>query len=246
MDWIAPLGHSRFWQIHGASDNAIISRYPISLKDSELVVPHPLPTYPDFHYGQGMALIDLPDRRANADLYVVAMHNRSRDGEENRRQREVQSDSLIRHLRNLRSGAVLPDDTPIIIAGDMNVHPGTTPRHLVTLLEGDIVDERTFGSDFHPDWDGTAMADANASHNARGSVFYTWRNDSEDFPPGRLSRILYTDSVMTLTHAFVVNTADMSDEELDDFDLQRDDCLLDGEEGRFDHMPLVADFAVSQ
>jgi hypothetical protein len=51
---------------------------------------------------------------------------------------------------------------------------------------------------------------------------------------------------MTLTHAFVVNTADMSDEELDDFDLQRDDCLLDGEEGRFDHMPLVADFAVSQ
>jgi endonuclease/exonuclease/phosphatase family metal-dependent hydrolase len=245
MDRIAPLGHSRYWQIHGASDNAIISRYPIGFTASELVVPFPLPMFPDFHFGQGMALIDLPDQQTRADIYVIAMHNRSRDGEENRQRRQVQSDSVVRHLRNLRADAAVPDDTPIIIAGDMNVHPGKPPRHLVTLLQGDIADEATFGADFRPDRDGTALADANPSHNARGSVFYTWRDDSEAFPPGQLSRILYTDSVMALTHAFVVNTVEMSDEELDAFALRPEDCLLGGEAGRFDHMPLVADFAIS-
>jgi endonuclease/exonuclease/phosphatase family metal-dependent hydrolase len=245
MDRIISLGHSRFWQIHGASDNVIISRYPIGMTAGELVVPFPLPINPGFHYGHGMALIDLPDAQAEADVYVIAMHNRSRDGEENRQRRQKQSDALIRHLRELRKGAVVPDQTPVIVAGDMNVHPGEVPQHFVTLLEGDIVDEKRFGADFRPDWDGTALTDANPSHNARGSEFYTWRDDSEAFPPGQLSRILYTDSVMTLTHAFVVNTTEMTDEELAAFDLQRDDCLLNGEAGRFDHMPLVADFAVS-
>jgi endonuclease/exonuclease/phosphatase family metal-dependent hydrolase len=245
MDRIAPLGHSRFWEIHGASDNAIISRYPITIRASELVVPHPLPMYPDFHYGQAMALIDLPDRHTRADLYIIAMHNRSRDGEQNQRQRQAQSDALIRHLRHLRADSGVPGKTPVIVAGDMNVHPGHVPQHLVTLLEGDIVDEATFGGDFRPDWDGTALTDGNPSHNGRGRQFYTWRDDSQGFPPGQLSRILYTDSVMRMTHAFVVNTVEMTDAELEKHDLQRDDCLLNGEDGRFDHLPLVVDFRVT-
>jgi endonuclease/exonuclease/phosphatase family metal-dependent hydrolase len=242
MDRIIPLGHSRLWEIHGASDNVIISRYPLLQRDRELVVPHPVPRSPEFQYGQAMALVDLPDNENVADVYVVAMHNRSRSGEENVQQRQQQSDSIVRWLRTLRDENTIAENTPIVVAGDMNVLPSDPARHLATLLTGNIANEETFGPDFSPDWDGTELADASPSHNGRGEAFYTWRDDSEPYPPGQLSRILFTDSVLSLNHGFVVNTVDMSPDELHKFGLLATDCLLDGEKGVFDHMPVVADF----
>lgn len=246
MDRILPLGHSRLWQIHGAADLVIISRYPLHQQESELVVPRPLPGYAEFHLGQVMALVDLPDRRLAADVYVVNMHNRSGAGEENANKRQMQSDSIMRWLREIRQVDALPQATPIVVLGDMNVHPGSTPTHLTTLLTGDIIDERGFGPDFTPDWDGTGLADASPSHNARGEVFYTWRNDSEDYPPGSLSRILYSDSVMQLHHELVLNTVTMTAGELHQHGLLATDCLLDGEVGQYDHLPVIADFVISQ
>jgi endonuclease/exonuclease/phosphatase family metal-dependent hydrolase len=244
MDRIIPLGHSRLWEVHGGSDNVIISRYPLLQRQRELVVPRPFPSFPEFHNGQGMALVDLPDQLSDADVYIVAMHNRSRTGEENIRQRQKQSDSIVRWIRNLREEQAIAENTPIIVAGDMNVLAADPARHLATLLSGDIADEEMFGPDISPDWDGTDLADASPSHNARGEAFYTWRNETEPFPPGQLSRILYTDSVLSLQHGFVVNTVDMSPEELDRYGLRATDCLLDEEDGLFDHMPVVADFVM--
>ena len=246
MDRIIPLGHSRLWEVHGSSDNVIISRYTLLQRDRELVVPHPLPSYSEFHNGQGMALVDLPDQLSDADLYVVAMHNRSRASEKSIRERQIQSDSIVRWLRALRGEKAIAEYTPMIVAGDMNVLASDPALHLTTLLTGDIADEETFGPDFSPDWDGTDLADASPSHNARGEAFYTWRDDTEPFPPGQLSRILFTDSVLSLQHGFVVNTVDMSPEELDRYGLREDDCLLDGKDGLFDHMPVVADFVLRQ
>lgn len=243
MDRVVPLGDSHGWEIHGASDNVIISRYPLQKKDGELVVPYPLPHYNGFRYGQAMALVDIPDDVCDVDVYVIAMHNRSRAGVENASRRQVQSDAVMRWVRELRDEHTIPRDTPIVIAGDLNVHPGAPAAHLVTLVTGDIADEATFGADIRPDWDGTDLADASPSHNGEGRVFYTWRDDSEDFPPGRLSRILFTDSVLTLEYGFVVNTVELDKADLGHYGLRRDDSLLDGKPGIFDHMPLIADFA---
>ena len=112
------------------------------------------------------------------------MHNRSRASEESIRQRQKQSDSIVRWIRTLRDEKAIAESTPIIVAGDMNVLFSDPARHLTTLLTGDIVDEETFGPDFSPDWDGTDLTDASPSHNARGETFYTWRNDTGPFPPG--------------------------------------------------------------
>jgi len=246
MDRIIPLGRSRLWEIHGGSDNVIMSRYPLLQREREAVVPWPLPGYPDFHYGEGMALVDLPDDLSDVDVYVIAMHNRSRASEESIRQRQMQSDSIIRWIRELRGEHAIPENTPIVVAGDMNVLTSDPATHLTTLLTGDIEDEDRFGPDFAPDWDGTDLADASPSQNARGEAFYTWRNDTEPFPPGQLSRILYTDSVLSLQHGFVLNTVDMTSAELDRHGLLDTDCLLGGEDGLFDHMPVVADFVLRQ
>ncbi len=245
MDRILPLGQSRRWQIHGAADNVIISRYPLRLRDSELVVPRPLPGNPDFQYGQGMVLIDLPDRETDTDVYLIAMHNRSRVGRDYANQRQAQSDSVVRWVRDLKRGDAIAKNTPLIIAGDMNVLANDSRMHFTTLLTGDIADEGTFGADAAPDWDGTALADASPSHNAAGEQFYTWRNDSEPYPPGQLSRILYTDSVMRLQHGFVLNTMTMGLEEREEFGLLESDGLLDGIEGIFDHMPVVVDLVMT-
>jgi endonuclease/exonuclease/phosphatase family metal-dependent hydrolase len=244
MDRIIPLGHSRLWKVHGGADNVIISRYPLLQRQREHVVPHPVLRSPEFHFGQAMAIVDLPDQLSDADVYVVAMHNRSRAGEESIQQRQIQSDSIVRWIRTLRDEKAIAENTPMIVAGDMNVLASDPALHLTTLLTGDIADEETFGPDFSPDWDATDLADASPSHNARGEVFYTWRNDTEPFPPGQLSRILFTDSVLSLQHGFVVNTVDMSPEELDRYRLREGDCLLDEEDGLFDHMPVVADFVM--
>ncbi len=241
-----PLDENHFWHVHHFSDNAIFSRFPLLRREQEAAVSNPYPElgFPDFHYGQAMALIDVPDELSDVDVYVIAMHNRSRAGEERVRKRQVQSDTIVRWIRNQREGNALSENTPIIILGDMNVIPSDPARHLSTLLTGNIADEETYGPDFKPDWDSTDLTDALPSHNALGKEFYTCRLDDGSFPPGALSRILYTDSVLSLKLSLVLNTTSMNSEALRKYGLQETDVLLGGKAGSFDHLPLVADFAI--
>lgn len=59
------------------------------------------------------------------------------------------------------------------VIGDLNMVGG--PQPLDTLLNGDIVDESTYGADSSPDWDGSALTDAHPLHNAAVTADYTWQ-----------------------------------------------------------------------
>ena len=253
MDACLPLGDGRTWQAVGGADNVILSRHPLRCGDRELVIPYPLPELgrPDFHYGQAMARVDVLGMGGVDDVqgvYIVALHNKSGAGARPMQLRQRQSDAVVRWLRELRRSeraGCLPDGTPLLVLGDLNVleaAPGDPLRHFATLVSGDIDDEAVFGPDHPLDWDGTALTDVRPSHNARGEVFSTWRDDSTPYPPGALDRILYSDSVIGLVHAFVLDTTSMSVEVLGDAGLRASDVLWKGRAGCYDHLPLVADF----
>jgi len=251
MNRYVPLQDGASWQVHSVADNALISRYPIRQPGGELAVPYPIPEWglQDFHFGYASALVDLPEEFGGADLYVIAMHNKSGAAREEVRLRQIQSDSIVRWLRNLRDSDQansLPSNTPIVILGDMNVVPEVSVQPLETLLSGNIVDEETFGPDIEIDWDGSDLSDARPSHNALGRSYYTWRNDDLPFAPSALDRILFSDSVMSVRQRFVLNTMMMSTDELADRGLQKSDVLYGGIAGYYDHLPLVADFGIGK
>jgi endonuclease/exonuclease/phosphatase family metal-dependent hydrolase len=124
VDRYFPLPAERTWQFHSASDNAVVSRFPLLHTRQELAVPFPLPNFRDYHFGHAMCLVDVPDDMCDRDFYVVGMHNKSRGGEANVRMRQRQSDSIvgaIRELMRLGDKSPIADQTPILIVGDMNV-----------------------------------------------------------------------------------------------------------------------------
>jgi endonuclease/exonuclease/phosphatase family metal-dependent hydrolase len=249
MNRYVPLDKGESWQVHTVADNALISRFALRQRSGELIFRYPYPElgHPDFHYGYAAALIDIPDNFGGADLYMIAMHNKSGAGEKNLQLRQLQSDTIARWIRNLRKPGradSISNNTPVVILGDMNVMPNAPMQPFNTLLSGDIVDEKTFGPDFMTDWDGTDMADARPSHNGKEESYYTWRIDDEPYPPSALDRIIYTDSVLSVSKRFVLNTTTMSAEELTELGLQKSDVLYRGTAGVYDHLPLVADFTL--
>lgn len=249
MNNYIPLENGESWQVHTVSDNALISRYPLQQQSGELPVRYPIPELgaPDFHFGYAAALVDIPGDFADTGIYVVAMHNKSGAGKENVRLRQVQSDSIVRWIRNLRESDqanTIPDNTPIVILGDMNVVSDASMQPFETLINGDIIDEETFGPDFRIDWDDTDMADARPSHNGKEQSYYTWRNDAMPFAPSALDRIIFTDSVTSVSRRFILNTMMMSADELAALGLQQSDVLYGGKAGDYDHLPLVTDFSL--
>ncbi len=243
-----PLESGSVWFIHWKTDLVIASRFPLRQRQGALAVAHPQPGQPEFHYGQAMCLVDLPDERFASDLYVMTAHFKSRSGAASVALREQQADQMAAWLRDVRipGGFVdVPSRTPIVVAGDFNVYESNEddPRqHLATLITGDIQDEARFGSDFLPDWDESPLADLRPSVNGAGKEFYTWRNDAQRFLPGALDRVLFTDSVLRSVGGGVLNTTSLSAAQLKASGLRPTDSLFGGREGFFDHLPVVAEF----
>jgi endonuclease/exonuclease/phosphatase family metal-dependent hydrolase len=226
------------WHAWQGGDSVIVSKYPLkmTLKD----------TTPAGDRKQAIALVDLPDDHFHVDLYVFNNHYKCCGGEANDPQRQKQSDAIAAWIRDARTpgGHVdLPPGTPIIVAGDLNIVGGFGPVR--TLLEGDIADEATYGLDTPPDWDNTPFTDLRPRHNVVGADDYTWRDDNDRWPPGRLDFIIYSDSVLEPAHSLVLNTVSLSDLDLQAAGLQRFDVTADDAGRTFDHLPLVADFRVS-
>lgn len=252
MDRLLPLKDGLQWQSHRATnmDNVVLSRYPLSQHAQEAVIPRPLPQLqmPEFHMGQVMCLVRLPDSPGLQGVYVIATHFMSASDDASIQDRQRHADSIVRWLRRLKEGGYpgsLPAGTPIIILGDLNVYesaPLDAAHHLTTLLTGNIVDEASFGPDIQPDWNGSYLSDVKPRHNGREKDWYTWRIDDQRFAPGALDRILYTDSVMKVANSFVLNTTAMTEEELSRSGLLATDVLKGAKPGHFDHLPLVADF----
>jgi len=126
-------------------------------------------------------------------------------------------------------------DTPILHVGDFNLVGNR--QQLVTLTEGDIVDEDSYGEDFGPDWDGSFITDL-FSHQTDIRMGYTWRYDESSFSPGKLDYILYMDSVLEIARHYVLNTMAMSEQELTQYGLEEWDVYLAS-----DHMPRVVDIS---
>ena len=249
LDSQLPLSDGATWSVHSVADNMLISRFPLQRTGGELVFKYPYPNLglPNFHYGYATALVKRREDHNDLGFYVIAMHNKSRLGEENERLRQLHSDSIaswIRKARDAGSPMALATGTPIVILGDMNVLPNASPKPFETLITGNIVDEANFGPDFDIDWDGTDLADAKPSLNGHGEHFYTWRYDDTQFDPGALDRVIYTDSVLSVKQSIVLDTTTISAEDLSSLGLLKSDVLFGGEPGFFDHFPLIVDFSV--
>ncbi len=239
LDAAIPLGNGKIWQTHSGQDNVIATRFDLVMRAEKLV------HYGNItNFGHALALVDLSDANYEEDLYLVCAHFQGKGGQANIEARQEHADAVIgwiRDIRTLGDEIDLPPNTPIVVLGDFNVYDTDPAYHLTTLLTGDIVNEDKYGADIAPDWDDTSLADTLPCHNASGDDVYTWRDDTQGFNPGALDRILYTDSVIAVSHAFVLNTTVMTEAELAVAGLKAGDVMLDPETGRYDHLPLVVD-----
>jgi len=239
LDAAIPLGNGKTWQTHSGQDNVIAARFDLVMRAEQLGhYGH------NTNFGHALALVDLADANYEEDLYLICTHFQAKGGQEDIEARQEHADAVmgwIRDIRTLGDMIDLPANTPIVVLGDFNVYDTDPAYHLTTLLTGDIVNEDEYGADSAPDWDDTSLADALPRHNASEDDVYTWRDDTQEFNPGALDRILYTDSVISVSHGFVLNTAVMTEAELEVAGLKAGDVMLDPETGRYDHLPLVVD-----
>lgn len=227
VETFLPSGVGEQWYAAKVDDgNVIVSRFPI------------LQTWlinGATTWRESAALLDLGPSQAK-DLLFIAAHLRCCTDDASR-QDEV--DGIIEFLRDARTaGGVinLPVDTPIVMAGDMNLVGWA--QQLDTILTGDIVDNATYGVDSAPDWDGTDLAFPPSRH-ADGRASYTWRSDSSTYYPGLLDWIFYTDSALTVHNHYILETRTLLPATLAANGLQATDIPTAS-----DHAPRVADFTV--
>ena len=235
-----PLPAGQGWTVASGADNVIVSRFPILWAAGEVV------------HGRGvrarghvLALIDLPDESFDDDILIVGTHFVSGGDRSDIRARTEHADALVAAVRNAINRGVVPEGTPVLLAGDVNAY-GTDPRrHLDTLILGDVADENRYGDDGSLDRAGVPMVDLLPTHNGAGSGTWTWRDDTQGFDPYPLDRIIFTGSELTAVHAFVLNTAVMTGPDLEERELAAGDVALNLAGGDFDHLPLVADFSLA-
>jgi endonuclease/exonuclease/phosphatase family metal-dependent hydrolase len=205
------------WYTAGSGQGPIASRYPI--KDSG----------PVGGAGRGSwALIEAPA----GDLLVINPHPPCCEDDAGRRR---EFDAIAAWVRDARASGRLTKETPIVIAGDMNLVGES--RQLRTLLTGAISDTATYGASAAPDGDGTPLEDAMPYH-LTGREAYTWRGDEGVFAPGRLDYVAYSDSVLRLARSFVLWTPDLPEDYLAAAGLRLEDTAVAS-----DHLPVVADFS---
>jgi endonuclease/exonuclease/phosphatase family metal-dependent hydrolase len=209
------------WNAVGTDDCVIASHYRIS---SSSTIP---PNYQNI-----WAFIDLPDSYPR-DLSIISAHPAC-CGKNEERQEEL--DAIVALMRELVSpgGRQIPEDSGIIIAGDMNLV--TYASQVATLTDGAIADMVDYGPSHACDWDGTPLRDVHPYHTTDLEA-YTWRDDADTFAPGKLDYIVYSDSVLSLKHRFILWTPDLTGAELAAAGLEATDT-----EVASDHLPIVADF----
>ena len=150
--------------------------------------------------------------------------------------RQEEADAVMAFIREAYQpgGALnLGDDVPVLIAGDLNL-VGLS-RQLETLITGDIADNGWFGSDFMPDPDGSHLHNI-VSRLTEQRMGYTWRSDNSWFWPGHLDYMIFSDSNLQRSHDFLLDTREMSLDELEGNDLQAQDSSSS------DHLLFCVDF----
>lgn len=150
--------------------------------------------------------------------------------------RQEEADAVMAFIREAYQpgGALnLGDDVPVLIAGDLNL-VGLAGQ-LETLITGDIADNGWFGPDFLPDPDGSSLHNT-VSRLTEQRMGYTWRSDNSWFWPGHLDYMIFSDSNLQRSHDFLLDTREMSLDELEGNDLQEQDSSSS------DHLLFCVDF----
>jgi len=213
-----PLNNGEWYSAKTNSDVLAVSKFPIL---SSFAID-----------GNAAFLINL--EKYGKKLLLIVAHPPCCDND-NARQEEI--DHIMAFIRDAKdsSGVLkLPKDSPIIIEGDMNLVGKA--RQVKTLLEGDILNENTYGPDFSPDWDGTFLDDAKPVTTGLPTTF-TWYSKGSSYPPGRLDYLIFSGSVMDLVNGFSLFTQALPADTLTAYSLQATDVSNSS-----DHLPIVADF----
>lgn len=240
FDRIRPLPGSR-WRAYASLGNVLVSRHPIADPQSRVLRErlsqrsHIIATVdlPDslsrmvMSSGVGSAASVTPAIVTRTALTAVCTHLQAKDGDANRAFRERQATQIIRDL-TARGARTAHDGTaPVAIMGDFNAIDRPAP-YLLTLRQGDA------GAAF-------PLIDATPPHNAIGPDLYTWRDDTQRFPPGTLDYILFSERWFIVRNAFVLNTVTLDAAALDAFRLRATDVQRDARAGVYDHLPVVVD-----
>lgn len=222
MDQTVDAGNPGGWFVAKEDqDNVTVSRYPI------------IQAIQFYDFGNMTAnLIDLPED-LGTQLLVINAHPVCCNLNE---KRQLQMDAIaafVEEAKNPGGRMTIEENTPIIIAGDLNLVG--FQQQLTTVLEGDIVNTSTFGTAALPDWDDSPLADLIPLHTDQ-ALATSWRNPASPFTPGRLDFILYSDSQIESLKSFILDTNNMPE------DKREANGLLIGDTFFSDHLPLVSDF----
>ena len=183
------------------------------------------------------SLIDLPERFGK-DILVINCHFKCCGGAANDATRQREADAIIAFILDAKTpnGVItLPTETPFVILGDLNLVGDR--QQLLTLVTGEIINTQLFGNGGPPDWDNTDLEDLLSMQTDKRTA-YTWREDPNSFPPGRLDYQIYSNSIINVEKDFVLQTEVMSTARLNQYGLQ----LLDSRTAS-DHFPKVTDYS---
>ncbi len=182
--------------------------------------------------GNGAFLIDYKGK----ELLVINVHLYCCDNDTGR---QTEVDEIMSFIKKAKAGTgtfFIKKNTPIIITGDTNFVGKNRQRK--TLIEGDIMNENSFGTDFMPDWDNSFFEDAKPVTTGYPGSF-TWKSYYSDYPAGRLDYIIYSGSVIKLENTFALSTDLLSRDILEEFQMNNEDSYNSS-----DHLPVVADFTL--
>jgi len=224
METFLPSGAGEAWYARKNFDVIIVSRFPVlgtwnldgPASDTNLAV-----------------LLDTQTALGRTTL-VISAHMFCCTNDAGRQAEADRIISFLADAKNPGGSITVPAGTAFLITGDLNLVGFS--QQLRTLLNGDIVDNGTYGPDTAPDWDATALADVISSQTEKRFA-YTWRSDTSTFGPGRLDFLIYNDSVLEAGNHFILYTPEMSAAQRTMYGLQAQDVTTVS-----DHLPHVGDF----
>ena len=207
-------------------DLIVLSRFPL-INDANLISSE----------RSMCALLDTENEMGH-NLLIMNSHLSCCDNDEARQQQVDEFASVWRDWRLGGNGPFpLEAETPFIHVGDFNFVG--QKQQVITLRDGDILDESTYGADYPPDWDESSIIDLFSRHTEK-RMGYTWRSDGSSFNPGKLDYIFYSDATIDSGRHFVVNTLAMSPETLAENGLEWNDT-----QEASDHLPRVFDISLN-